>query len=45
MKKNDLALIRELATRVAEIAVLPAQEEKRRLWRKLNALQIGRAHV
>lgn len=35
--KKHIELIRELAARAAEIAALPVQEEKRRLWRKLNA--------
>lgn len=36
---EDRAIIRELAGQVAEIAALPVQDEKRRLWRKLNALE------
>jgi hypothetical protein len=43
--KNDAAIIRELAARVAEIAALPVQDEKRRLWRKLNALEAERPMV
>ena len=35
--KNDVAVLRELAAQVAQIAALPVQEEKRGLWRKLNA--------
>ncbi|MDP6451189.1 MAG: hypothetical protein QF773_10245, partial [Lentisphaeria bacterium] len=35
--KHDRTIIRELAVRVAEIASLPVQEEKRALWRRLNA--------
>jgi hypothetical protein len=35
---HDVAIIRELASRTAEIAALPVQEEKRRLWRRLNGL-------
>ena len=42
---TDLAVIRELAARTAEIAALPVQEEKRRLWRGLNALQPERPMV
>lgn len=34
---SDLAVIHGLAAQVAEIAALPVQEEKRSLWRKLNA--------
>jgi hypothetical protein len=45
MKKSDGLIIRDLAARVAEIAALPVQEEKRRLWRKLNSLQPERPMV
>lgn len=38
MLENDRDVLRELAKRYAEIAALPVQEEKRRLWRKLNGL-------
>jgi len=37
MTQSDIKIIRDLAARVAEIAALPVQEEKRRLWRALNA--------
>ena len=43
--KNDAAVLRGLAARVAEIAALPVQEEKRALWRKLNARKPGRPMV
>lgn len=43
--KQDISLIRELAAHVAEIAALPIQEEKRQLWRQLNALQPERPMV
>jgi hypothetical protein len=36
LKKKDCEIIRELASRIAEIAALPVQEEKRSLWRRLN---------
>jgi hypothetical protein len=42
---NDRKVIRELASRTAEIAALPVQEEKRRLWRALNALKAERPMV
>ena len=45
MQKNDVMIIQELAARVAEIASLPIQEEKRRLWRGLNALEPERPMV
>jgi hypothetical protein len=45
IEQADLKIIRDLAARVAEIAALPVQEEKRRLWRKLNALQPERPMV
>jgi hypothetical protein len=41
----DLKIIRELAKRYAEIAALPVQEEKRVLWRKLNARRPDRPMV
>lgn len=37
LNRKDVAIVREQAARVADIAALPAQEEKRALWRKLNA--------
>jgi len=42
---KDKNILHELALRVAEIAALPIQEEKRRLWRKLNALKPERPMV
>ncbi len=41
----DVAVIRGLAARVAEVAALPVQEEKRALWRKLNGLRPERPMV
>jgi hypothetical protein len=41
----DLKIVRELAKRYAEIAALPVQEEKRALWRKLNARKPDRPMV
>ncbi len=43
--KKDIAIIRELAGQVSEIAALPIQEEKRRLWRQLNGLKPERPMV
>ncbi len=43
--KEDIAIIRELAARTAEAAALPVQDEKRALWRKLNALKPERPMV
>lgn len=43
--KKDIAVLRPLAAQVAEIAALPVQEEKRRLWRKLNRLEPERPMV
>lgn len=45
LNKKDVILVRELAARVAEIAALPVQEEKRALWRKLNACEPVRPMV
>ncbi len=42
---TDKATIRELAARVAEIAALPVQDEKRALWRRLNAREPARPMV
>lgn len=42
---QDKAVIRELAAQLAEIPALPLQEEKRRLWCRLNALQPERPLV
>ncbi|OPZ86582.1 MAG: hypothetical protein BWY76_00887 [bacterium ADurb.Bin429] len=36
---TDLVILRDLASRYAEIAALPAQAEKAALWRKLNRLE------
>ena len=43
--EKDRAILRELAGRVGEIAGLPVQEEKRRLWRGLNGLNPERPMV
>ena len=43
--QTDQAIIRELAKRVAAIAALPVQKEKKRLWRKLNARKPERPMV
>jgi hypothetical protein len=45
LSRSDINIIRDLAARVAEIAALPVQEEKRNLWRKLNALKPERPMV
>jgi hypothetical protein len=45
LDKRDVAIVRELAGRVAQIAALPVQEEKRKLWRKLNAKKPARPMV
>ena len=43
--EHDGSIIGQLASEVAEIASLPVQEEKRALWRKLNALKPVRPMV
>jgi hypothetical protein len=43
--EKDRAILRELAKQAAEIAALPVQEEKRRLWRALNSLKPERPMV
>ena len=45
MKNNDREILRSLAKQVAEIAALPIQDEKRRLWRALNGLHPERPMV
>ena len=45
ISSRDTAVIRDLAARVAEIASLPVQEEKRTLWRALNRLKPERPMV
>ena len=45
LNPKDKEIIRALAAKVAEIAALPVQAEKRDLWRKLNALQPKRPMV
>ena len=44
-RNDDLTIVRDLAGRVAEIAALPVQEEKRRMWRRLNGLKPERPMV
>lgn len=45
MNKSDIAVIRGMAERVARIAELPVQEERRDQWRKLNSLRPDRPMV
>ena len=45
MVKKDMQIVRELGKKVAEIAALPVQEEKRRLWKALNGLRPERPMV
>jgi len=43
--KKDVAILRKLAGRVRAVAELPVHEEKRELWRRLNALDPVRPMV
>jgi hypothetical protein len=45
LSNQDRDTIRRLAAETAEIAALPIQDEKRRLWRQLNGLQPERPMV
>ena len=45
LNKNDIDVLRGLARSISEIAALPVQDEKRRLWRKLNSLRPERPMV
>jgi hypothetical protein len=42
---KDVEILRKLAADVSEIAALPVQEEKRELWRRLNARRPARPMV
>jgi len=42
---KDRTILRELAQRVADIASLPVQEEKKKLWRSINGLKPERPMV
>ena len=45
MDKKEAYIVRELAKEYAEVAALPVQEEKKSLWRKLNAKKPERPMV
>jgi hypothetical protein len=45
MNKADVDILRELARQVREIASLPVQEERRRLWKRHNSLRPERAMI
>ena len=45
LNKTDVKTVRDLAAAVAEIAELPVHDQKRTLWRKLNALDPERPMV
>ena len=45
LNAKDVSILRKLAAQVADIAALPVQEEKRTLWRKLNARKPARPMV
>ena len=45
MNAKDKAVIRGLASEIAELAALPVQDEKRRLWRALNSKRPERPMV
>lgn len=45
LSQEDVDIIRPLAERVAEIAALPVQQEKIKMWKDLNSLQPQRAMV
>lgn len=39
MVNKDVGILKKLAKELAEVAALPQQEETKRLWKKLNALE------
>jgi hypothetical protein len=45
IRSHDREIIRTLAAEVAEVAALPVQQEKKRLWTKLNGLRPERPMV
>lgn len=45
LSSTDKAILRRLASEVAEVAALPIHQEKARLWQKLNDLQSERPMV
>lgn len=45
LTEKDEEILRQLASEIAEIAMLPIQKEKARLWQKLNDLQSERPMV
>jgi len=45
LNQADRLIVRDLATRVAEIAALPEMAEKRALWKRHNSLQSTRPLV
>ena len=45
MNPADIRIVRELGSRVAQLASLPVQDEKRDLWKRLNALRPARPMV
>jgi hypothetical protein len=45
LNKQDVKVLRQLAAQVAAAAALPAQENKRALWRRLNARRPARPMV
>ena len=45
LNRQDVVVIRGLAAEVAKIAALPVQDEKRALWRQLNARKPARPMV
>jgi len=40
--KNDVSILSELHCQLAEIAALPAHDQRRELWRRVNDLETAR---
>ena len=45
LPSRDVGIVREVASRVAEVAALPVQQETAELWRRLNRLDPVRPMV
>jgi hypothetical protein len=45
LSSNDRTILRDLAKRVAEVAALPVQSERRELWKRHNSLKPARPMI
>jgi hypothetical protein len=45
VSQEDRSILRELGHKIAEIGSLPVQEERKRMWSRLNRLEPGRPMI